>query len=246
MCGQGSPTTLVSTACGAADALLLMWESFNVHHARVPFIGFNNSGWQDEELARVFERSADLVLTGPNPPWPHGKALDALCAKVTTPYTLIVDSDVEFRAPVLGDMLRDLQAGPDMLACFLPDRVPFEPWTTPIWGHTLHVQHRINPALVLFDTRRMAPTLQHFSWSTYFCTDLGEYFDAGALLYRAGAAQGWQFSEPEWLHERVVHYGGISKLTDPDAPEIDREIAAERYAVIQERLQNLRREREAA
>ncbi len=235
--------TLVSTACGAPDAMALMIESFREYHGSVPFAACDNSGGSDDRLREYLLGQADEVLLGGMAsamPVPHGVALDNLCKSVRTPYTLIVDSDVEFREPVLPDMLAILGAGPSVLACCLPDRPPAEPWTVDIYGDTLHVQPRINPALALFDTHRIQNILENFSWCDYLSVQTREYFDAGGMLYRVAKAAGWLIAAPEWLYDRVVHYGGISLLDRPDASEEQREVAVGRYLVIQNRLAYIR------
>lgn len=163
----------------------------------------------------------------------HGTALQAMCKHVETPYTLTLDNDIEFLAPVLDRLRIHLDREMYFAACH-PDgdlghlvynsTSTFEDYF--YRGVKSFGQPHINPCIALLQTRRLKSFLEYVSWESYFSPVQAKHYDTGSMLWHAAKAAGAHILSADWLGDAVRHIGSMT-WDDQDGGK---------YAQIQERL----------
>lgn len=246
-------STLVTSSFGAPAALALMLESFARQHPDLDYRAaicvngglVNSDAWR--YLCNEYPEEWNLTLKGET--LEHGVSLDRLCLAVKTPYTLVVDSDVEFLASVAGDMLEEIRRGTST-AAYLPDAAPAR--SIAVWGRQLEVQPRVSPVLSLWRTDRLRLLLGigRATWATAIGYNSGRYWDTGGLLLMAAEAYGPPVLPMPRLADRITHFGEVTSLwaapgqlfPAPDLTEERRAVIEQRYETIKQRLAELRGE----
>jgi hypothetical protein len=214
----------------ALAAVSLSWESLLAHHPRPRLYAWDNGS--TDGAAEYLQGEADRFWSGDNSR-EHGWCLDQLIREVETEYTLVLDNDVVF----YGSLLPDMQAQ----AAFCVAPAPrWDPGHFTCRGLPVTGQPRIDPCCALFQTRPLQALLQQVSFGTYLGVGTHEFFDTGAMVYRAAQCAGLRVEQPLWIWDRLVHWGAVSGMwQDPDSPyALSRH---ERYAMIQALLAQQRR-----
>ena len=225
--------TVVCAIHGAKHAFDLMWRSFDKWHRPTPLYVCNTGG--DDDCAELGRKYATEYVEAPVS---HGVAIDLLCSMVKTPYVLVSDSDVEFLAPVVDDMIAE-----QAFCVSPPDR--YGQGSAEYMGFKTYGQPRIDPCCALFQTLPLQSLLNHTSFAFYVSPHQAKHYDTGSMLYHvAKARQGalgpaadiYNCKTPDWLWKNIHHFGSLSwGLTSPEGSH-DHEVAIERYAQIQQRL----------
>lgn len=236
-------TTAVCVSFNACDALALTVESFRKYHPdlNIRWLVYDNGSTDGAlEYAQEF---AETVIHGDNT-LSHGECLTELCQRVDTEYVLTLDNDLEFTGRVWETMLAPLQDCEVYGSC-LTRLYPFG--QIQFLGKPFQAQWSPNIACGLMEADRVKQILDvGLTFGYYFNDQRAEFFETGAMFWRAAKACGWRIEEIEELWESVIHYGSVSTLwLSRDTPLNqealrDREIIQERYANIQTRLQLLR------
>lgn len=232
--------TLVCANAGMTNAFQLMWESFLAFHDRqsVHLLVLNMPAQEAipvRECARDYTaQMADEEIV-PESFILHGRALDRLCMAVKTPYTLVVDSDVQFSGPALTAMQAWLLGG----FCVCPSQRG-DMGRTELYGLPTKGQPRIDPCCALLKTETLHRMLPWVSWCSYGSRDLEAHYDVGSMLYHAAMACGERVAMMEAVWNHIHHYGCVSwGAYAPEGSPI-RAVADERYALITRRLAELR------
>lgn len=233
--------TMVCANLGMSSAFQLMWESFCKYHKRGEVVLYVlNQPVQDgltiiDDATEYSERVADRCFK-PDTMICHGAALDLLCSEVETPYTLIVDNDIEFVAPVLSGMLEAMEQNGTFGVCAPCIGLG----TTSLYGVETAGQERIEPWCALIVTRQVKRVLKQFSWSSYASRDLGQHWDVGGMFLKGMRLLGLDVSRLSGIFLKVHHFGCVSwGAYAPEGSPI-RAIAEGRYAEIKGRLALLR------
>lgn len=226
-----SKPTLVTTVRNTADALALMWESFNLYHDRHRWVVIDDAS---TDGAREYARANADVLIENASQVNFGRNLDTLARAVDSEYVLTVDSDVEFLGPVVGDMV-ELMAGGAF--CVADTHTTGE---CQFAGYPLRGQKKIDHSCALFDTKMLQHILEHFSFEAYMSINNQQYFDGAAMVYRAARLLGHKVVETADIWKKAYHYGGISALFVPGVDPAALHNFRNRYRIIGERLAALR------
>ncbi len=235
--------TMVCANLGMSAAFELMLESFLKYHRREDVLlhVFNeptDSGLEIRDDATEYsDKVADKCFTTPTLV-PHGVALDILCKSVDTPFTLVVDNDIELSGKVLQMMLdrveRDASAGV-CAPCSDLGR-------TELYGVETRGMQRVEPWCALLRTDVLQRVVRHYSWSSYGSRDLGEHWDVGGMILKGINFMGLDVSRDAEIPKVVKHFGCVSwGAYAPEGSPI-RVIADARYAQIKQRLSDLRSE----
>ena len=234
--------TVAMVSFNAADAAALTWESLIRHNGEFSLYVWDNGS--TDGAADYLKARAALFLKGANrPAHEHGACLDALIGRIDTDYTLVLDTDVEFLEPAVYDMLCEVQRQDALCCAPAPVR---DLGNASMFGKTLRGQRRIDPCCALFNTHKLKTLLTRFSFGTYLRWNAGEWFDTGAMLYRAADLSGMVVSEPDWVRRRLIHFGGMSAIFHPTNAHAAQEFQKSRYRTITHRLNNLRLNRQSA
>jgi hypothetical protein len=146
---------------------------------------------------------------------------------------------VEFLNPVL----------PDLIAAMTPNFVCVGTTHTTgecdIAGYHLFGQKKIDHSFALFHTDRLRHILNHFSFETYVSFLRRQYYDGGAMVYRAAMLLGLEVVELPDIWAKAIHYGGISALFVEAVPEETKAIYRKRYETIKTRLDALRADQQS-
>lgn len=237
-----SQITAAVVSFQAADALALTIESFRKFHGAGIDLWVYDNGSTDgaKEYA---EAHADRVFYGDNQ-LAHGDCLSIMFNEVQTPYFLAMDNDLEFFCRAVDAMQEAIEPEDVYCSCF----TRLGEWgTAHVHGVEMQSMWSPNIALGLMKTdvvRKVHDTGLSFGNYTSYCRR--EYFETGGMVWRAAVAMGYRVAELPDLWHMVKHYGGASSYflpstIDPNQanPEY-RSALGERYAVISERLAELR------
>lgn len=173
---------------------------------------------------RYFAKRADLFIKGKGY---HGSSLDILCKQVKTPYTLVVDTDVEFMKCIYSGYLF---AEKTLAICNQRKfkGVIKEKETRPGFG--IHC--------VLFDTKKLQHLLKTFSFS--HSEDGAYFYDTGDRIWYQAIESGYHIHTPKDWESRFVHYEGITgTLWANQHPSMEIE-KRDKYSYIKSRLYSLR------
>lgn len=226
----------------AADAVALALESFQKFHPGTHYrLHVLDNGSADGAAEYLRER-ADVFLEGTNSV-SHGESLTRLCETVETRYLLAMDNDLEFVGDALEEMYPAVQR--EGIYCACPPR-PYGRRDEP-FGQAVIFEGRPpmccqwspNICLGLMRTDVVRHLLQYVSFGHYINHHRNEFFEMGAMVYRAAAAAGWDIVELPSLWHKVRHWGGVSRLWAGIA-EVDRPEIQARYEEMQHRLRLLR------
>lgn len=247
-----SKVTMCLAAHNAISAVQLMWESFLKFHGPGAVDLFAHDNLSTDGVNEYLRQNTAKITDGED--LFHGRALNQICSYVTTPYTLIADTDLEFHAPVVGRLINELEHKPDIGCVCYPSGVgKADLGACTIDGLHFVSKLRIDPCLAIFRTpelrRWTAATVNGVGWDSDRDVTNGHYYDAGGRLRQAMEADGYRLVEPDWLWRSVTHFGGVATMFyidgwGPEAAakhEHDQFHRRARYAAIQERLRILRR-----
>lgn len=228
-------TTLITTFTNGSDALKLLLRSFAKHHPDEGVCLMAGDIQSDEaEASELVDRMGYRVGfpcgTG------HAGVLDSLCPRVLTPFTLIMDFDVEVKAPFLEEAMMLLAANPGSSCVALPDAAPEGMFPVGQMGMFRGVR-RINPCCVLFNTGELQAAMREISWGTMTCHTNRTFYEVGAMLRVVLEAS---HATPIYHHplERCIHhYGQIGALVGGHAlkPEVRPELER-RYSIMKSRV----------
>lgn len=222
--------TVVTSAWNALHALELMRESFLRHHPEPVLWYVADDGSKDGALEYLREH-ADLLFENDHRIG-MGANLDRLCLQVGTPYTLVLDSDLEFLGPVLPRLISEIEDA----FCIAPSFVPGGKWDSPLG--LLDNQPKIDHSTALFRTDQLQRILGYVSFSQYVCTCLKKNYDGGGMLLTAARCIGLQVKDASWVRNLVVHYGGLSSsYLEPEECQWHRRI---RHECCKARLERFR------
>lgn len=221
--------TVVLATYNAVKAVALSWESFKFHHGNIEL--FAGDDGSDDGADCYIKNKANLFrqYKGVH----HAAILDDLCKLVKSKYTLIIDSDVEFLRPVLGDMLNTIEINKAWCVA-ASSRLHGEFTQNNVM---MQAQRRIDPMCALFDTKQLQKFLRWFTFGPYTDHQRRRFFDTGGMLYCVAQAAGLKTVELEELRRQVVHYGGMSTGMN-DGKYLD-EHQAKKYELIKKRLNAL-------
>ena len=227
--------TICTVAFNAADALALMWESYLRYHVRPFLYGVDHGSMDGADV--YLRQEADYYEAVPDYE-EHGQGLDRICLRVETPYTLVVDTDCEFFAPVMEDMLVVIEDSNAFCVTIAIDHAGPEKAAT--WAGHLLTADRASPVCALFRTEPLQHYLKYCSFGTY-ALNQRKFFDSGAMVYHVASAAGETFVSPPWMRDRIGHYGELSSLWLPGHSAEHTTKLRERYHGLSARLHELRR-----
>lgn len=231
--------TLCTVSRNARDAAALMWESYLEHHERPVLFVYDNGSTDGAaeylgSRADYFHRS-EAAST-------HGAGLDHLCPLVETPYTLVVDTDVEFLAPTVG-VMKGADAFAAHQARWFSDDSAYGfnefhgDMYARLWGFQVYA--------ALFRTAELQGLLRHVSFRPlarpgppmpHHC------YDTGAMLYHVALAAGLRVAEID-LTGHIIHYGSITLALYSEYSQYVPHLAQYKrgqYDIIRSRLRTLR------
>lgn len=188
--------TLCTVSLNAYHACALMWGSYLRHHPKAPLYAWDNKS--EDGAAEYFKKHATLFMTGDRVE--HGVALDVLCKRVETKYTLVVDTDVEF--------VDDLYAGwefDDRYYCYGSLRRGYY-----VNERKEVFQNGVHPCCAIYKTETLQKLLEHFSFSVYINTNVKKLYDTAAMLSFVAEAAGLKLHTPPDWENRFIHYGAIT------------------------------------
>jgi len=215
----------------AKDAAALMWESYLKYHDRPQLFVWDNAS--TDGVSDYFAPIADYYYRSPEN-IQHGMALDNLCKMVTTKYTVIADTDIEFHQAVVPYMLEQEAA---MVGQYHKEGGPWEHN-----GKVYRKQPRIDTFFALFETEVLQEVLRHITFSPYFTSSLGTAYDAAGMVAVAFYLLKAKVSFVS-LDGYVTHYGSIaSAVFETTVNQGQKEAKQAVYEHIGERLAALRGE----
>ncbi len=212
---------------GMKEAFELALKSLRRYHPNVDIkVLVYDNGSKDGCLEYAHEH-ADEVIDGPSVS--HGVALDRLVSKVETPWLITCDNDVEYLAPVVEEMKAE-----NAFCVSPPDR--FGMGSAEYMGYPCKGQPRIDPCCALFRTEDLKRLLEFTSFAFYVSPHQAKNYDTGSMLYQFALATGLTVSQPNWLWERIHHFGGLTWMSSAPEGSTERRQADERYSDILKRL----------
>lgn len=224
--------TLVTPFRNGLHLISLMYESYVMHHGKpAEWICCYDESW--DGATEYAQQHATKLL--PNPErLQAGRSMDRACLAVETPYTLLVETDVEFLGPVTGPMVDLMTSNALCVSNIMPN-----PGECDVWNYHLYSQERIAHHCSLFDTKKLQHLLKFFSFESYCNFIKQEYYDGGAMILRGARAMGWDIVDPGELNNNVCHYGGVTSIFTPDIDPNARTVFEARHEVVQKRLEQL-------
>lgn len=243
---MGVDLTLVLSNYNALDAVALTLESFRYYHPDVEYMVYAIDNGSTDGAKEYLFHNADVVCHKDNS-LPHGDNLSKLCSMVFTPYTMTLDNDMEFKAPVYEKMKAYFDDPDVYLVC--RDRGEPKPFGyADIMGDGVQYECEWSPDIScgLYRTSQLQHLLQYVNLGYYMQRSTKQFFETGAMHYRMAMCKGWKLVQLPELNFDVHHYGQISCLWhDPHYPNLDKSsestrIRHERYEIIRSRLAELR------
>ncbi len=247
--------TVCTVAYNAAAAVELMWESYRYRHRSVGPLFAHDNGSTDGAAEYLKTHADKFVQSVRNVG--HGPALNDLCAVVTTPYTLVCDTDVEFFVPVVDRLIAELEVPGVGGVCYpsAAGRATLGPCK---FGVTDMLSlARIDPCCAMFRTadlqrwlRATAPT----GWGMHVEPAYRLLYDCGAVVRSALEADGFRLAQPAWLGADVRHWGGVTCMFVVDElpagqllsvepnPDTVQAARRDRYRQVKQQLAELKQE----
>ncbi len=205
------------------EASALMYESFTMYHKK-PFLFIFDNGSTDNTRNYLEPKANWYHISEKNVG--HGGALDYMCKRVKTPYTLLVDSDVEFLGPVAERMKSENAAAVGQQK---DDIFNF----TYVGYKNVHFVKHLDPCCLLFETDKLQTALKYHSFEPIVALQSGEikkFYDTGCFIYKHLIDSKEKVVNASWLRDSIHHFGGMSWMW-----------FANKHKRIQERLALLRK-----
>jgi hypothetical protein len=204
--------TMCTVTFNAYYAAALMWESFLKYHDKPKLLVFDQGS--KDGTYEYFKDKADLILTGHNTG--HGMRLDELCKRVETPYTLVVDSDVQF----LGNIYEQIEWQSKPFAICLRQNTGYYPQMIfsgiedekgiPL---LLTPQARFQIHCTIFDTAKLQYLLsKNISFGFYVHPGYKQVYETGSIITKVAECLGWTTYQPKDFKEKIHHWGGITNV----------------------------------
>lgn len=198
-----SHVTLVTVSHNLLYGVKLMYESFRKFHPGVKFYAWDNAS--TDGTREYLQKEANYCEAHDTNIW-HCPALDRICHRVQTTYTLIVDTDIEFRQETLSRMLAE-----DAFLVAPPRGKNPISLVSLIKQSNLISQDTAHPCCILFRTKELQALLKQWSFSPYICLDRHECYDAAGMITKVAKEKGLKCVMPNWiLDKHVYHYGNMT------------------------------------
>lgn len=224
-------TTLITTFTNGYEALRLLFGSFSANHpGNTVYLLAGNSESTDPRAVQLAAQWGTVVNFRQGVG--HALVLNDLCRRVTTPYTLVMDFDVEVLSPFLDECRNLLDLDPLTVCVALPEPPAPKGFTVGKFGVFDGVE-RINPCCALFKTNRLQQILGLIGWETCINFNTRTFFEVGSMLRKAVELSGQTVYHSQGLANSVHHYGQIGALVGGhDLAEGVRPVLEQRYAEI--------------
>lgn len=204
--------TLCMVTHNAYYAAALTWESYLTHHEKPNLFVFDQSS--TDGTYEYFKGKADLLLSGPNTG--HGMRLDELCCRVETPYTLVLDSDVQF----LGNLYANVDWSIKPFAICLNQKGGY---SSPMFFSgisekdgkplPLTTQTRFQIHCTIFETERLKFLLsKNISFGFYIHQGYRKLYETGSMIWTIADCMGWKTITPEGFENKFRHWGAITNI----------------------------------
>jgi len=205
--------TLAMVSCNGLHGVSLAWESYCKYHDRAPLLVYDNAS--TDGTREYLQAHADYVYCSDTNDG-HGIGLDHLCSRVTTPYVLTIDTDIEFHKPTV-DYLKSCNSFA-VHQCHVQPSGYFWRYGKAIWQDCLK-QWGFQVWCCLFRTEELVVLLDAgLSFSLYTNSQKKLFHDTGSIMFNAACAAGMSVTETDLMGQGYVsHYDGmtVALILDP-------------------------------
>jgi hypothetical protein len=217
----------------------LVMESY-VHYHKEPLALHVYDTGSSDGAAEYLKERADRFLAGDCYSHHVGWFLTQLCKGVETEFTLTLDSDIEFKGPVVERMLEQMDQHQDLFCLAPTPTCPMGQANLWYLSFPLQGQDRADHCCTLWRTKDLQALLEWVTFSPAIVQDERAYYDTASLLFHFAKAKGLKVVKAPWIWKELHHFGGVSKLWRPDASLETQELAKVRYEAVKESLSKLR------